>query len=59
MLALTRRSMEKLIFVLPDGREASIAPQIRGKEVRLYCDFPRDVVIKREEVFGKPRENQP
>ncbi len=54
MLTITRLPGERLIFTLPDGRRASIEPRYNRGVVRLYCDFPTDVVIKREEIDQRP-----
>ena len=53
MLILTRKSGEGL--VIGDGIRITVV-EIRGKQIRLGIEAPADVVILREEVYQRVRE---
>lgn len=51
MLSLPRRSGERLIVQLPDGRTMWLqVASVKGGEVRFWIDAPADVRIDREEI---------
>jgi carbon storage regulator len=52
MLILTRRSMQTLRI----GNDVTITVlEIRGSQVRLGVNAPRDIAIHREEIFDGSR----
>jgi carbon storage regulator len=53
LLILTRKSGEGL--VIGDGIRITVV-EIRGKQIRLGIEAPADVVILREEVYQRVRE---
>ncbi len=51
MLALTRKEGEAVHLDLPNGDRVTVHVLIvRGNEVRLAFDAPRDIAIWREEI---------
>ena len=55
MLVLSRKSGQRIICTLPDGRTMAITVcAVRGKYVRLGFEAPQDVNIVREELCGRP-----
>lgn len=60
MLVLTRKIGESLII---DDRVTVTVMEMKGSQVRLGIDAPRDIRIYREEIFprdtkGKTRESE-
>ncbi len=53
LLILTRKSGEGL--VIGDGIRITVV-EIRGKQIRLGIEAPSDVVILREEVYERVRD---
>jgi len=52
MLVLTRRPKETIIMV--DGKEIKITVlSVRGDQVQLGIDAPREIAVHREEVFER------
>ena len=52
MLAITRRPGESIVIELPTGERVSVAVvRIRGNQVRLSVEAPRDVPVVREELL--------
>lgn len=52
MLVLSRRTSEKVILELEDGRTIEIMPvQIGGDKVRLGLTGPRTIKIHRDEIW--------
>ena len=57
MLVLTRSIGERLI--INDGEIKLSVLEVKGNQVRIGIDAPRDVSVHREEVFDRIRaENQ-
>jgi carbon storage regulator len=56
MLILTRRPAEAL--VIGDNITITVL-DIRGGRVRLGVNAPRDIIVNREEICGKPRRKPP
>lgn len=56
MLVLTRAIGERLVF--GDGEVYLQILEIRGNQVRLGIDAPRDISINREEVYEKIKEKE-
>ena len=55
MLILTRKVDEKLLI----GDDIAISVlEIRGNQVKIGVDAPKDVVIYREEIYHKVKETQ-
>lgn len=54
MLILTRRISENLCIVHPDGTfiKLNIAG-IKGNQVRIGIDAPKDIQVHREEIFHR------
>ncbi len=53
MLVLSRKVRERIVIVLPDGREIWITVvEIRGTKVRLGITAPDDIPVHRESVFN-------
>lgn len=51
MLVLTRRIGERIVI----GEDVTVTVlEVRGDQVRLGVDAPRDVKVFREEVLGDP-----
>ena len=51
MLVLTRKLGEAVVMTDPDGRRIVIrVNRVRGDQVRIAIDAPRDVNIAREEL---------
>lgn len=51
MLILNRKSDERIVFLLNDGRQITIlVTSVQGKNVKVGIEAPRDVVILREEL---------
>lgn len=56
MLILTRRIGEALMV----GNDVSITVLgVKGNQVRLGIDAPKDVAVHREEIFQKIQDNEP
>ena len=53
MLVLTRSIGERLI--INDGEIKLSVLEVKGKQVRIGIDAPRDVSVHREEVFERIR----
>lgn len=52
MLILTRRIGERIIFIMPDGRQVSVTPlSYHGKQIRIGCIADDDINIVREELL--------
>jgi carbon storage regulator len=56
MLVLTRAIGERLI--IGNGEITLHVLEIRGNQVRLGIDAPRDIPVHREEVYNKIREEK-
>jgi carbon storage regulator len=57
MLVLTRRPMESIY--IGDNKEIKITViNIKGRQVQLGIDAPKDVPVHREEVFQRIQESQ-
>lgn len=55
MLILTRKVDEKLLI----GDDITISVlEIRGNQVKIGVDAPKDVAIYREEIYHKVKETQ-
>lgn len=55
MLLLTRRPQETIIVTTPDGTEIRFTIMgLKGNQVRLGIDAPKDVDIVREEIADRP-----
>ncbi|BFQ94082.1 MULTISPECIES: carbon storage regulator CsrA [Gallibacterium] len=55
MLILTRKVDEKLLI----GDDIAISVlEIRGNQVKIGVDAPKDVAIYREEIYHKVKETQ-
>lgn len=55
MLILTRKVDEKLLI----GDDIAISVlEIRGNQVKIGIDAPKDVAIYREEIYHKVKETQ-
>ena len=55
MLILTRKVYEKLLI----GDDITISVlEIRGNQVKIGVDAPKDVAIYREEIYHKVKETQ-
>ena len=55
MLILTRKMDEKLLI----GDDITISVlEIRGNQVKIGVDAPKDVAIYREEIYHKVKETQ-
>lgn len=53
MLVLTRRLGEAVLARMPDGRTLTVTVvEIRGTQVKLGFDAPRDVAVHREEIWN-------
>ncbi|WP_347242754.1 carbon storage regulator [Thermogutta sp.] len=51
MLILNRKSDERIVFLLSDGRQITIlVTSVRGKNVKVGIEAPKDVLILREEL---------
>lgn len=51
MLILNRKSDERIVFLLNDGRQITIlVTSVRGKNVKVGIEAPKDVLILREEL---------
>jgi len=56
MLILTRRVGESLII----GDDVTITVLgVKGNQVRIGVDAPRDVAVHREEILDRPRKDTP
>lgn len=56
MLILTRRIGEALMV----GNDVSITVLgVKGNQVRLGIDAPKDVAVHREEIFNKIKDGEP
>ena len=56
MLILTRRVGESLII----GDDVTITVLgVKGNQVRIGVDAPRDVAVHREEIHDRPRKDTP
>lgn len=56
MLILTRRVGESLII----GDDVTITVLgVKGNQVRIGVDAPRDVAVHREEILDRPRLDRP
>lgn len=56
MLVLSRKTGEKLVFNLPDGREMTlVVSRVAGNRVTLGLDAPLDVRISRGELPPPPK----
>jgi carbon storage regulator len=54
MLVLSRRLGERLVFLLPTGREVTLdVLGIAGNQVRLGITAPTDIKVHREEVYHR------
>jgi carbon storage regulator len=52
MLAITRRPGETIVIELPSGERVSVAVvRIRGNQVRLSVEAPREVPVARGELL--------
>jgi len=54
MLILTRRIGERLI--INDGEIILTVLGVKGNQIRLGLDAPKDVIIHREEIHNKIKE---
>lgn len=53
MLVLSRRELETVVILLPDGRQMTVKLQeLRGNRARLSFDAPPDISIYRSEVLS-------
>lgn len=51
MLILNRKSDERIVFLLNDGRQITIlVTSVRGKNVKVGIEAPKDVLILRDEL---------
>ena len=58
MLVLTRKVDESLTLTLPDGSVIVITlTEVRGDNVRIGIDAPRDVTVLRSELIGERRHH--
>ena len=53
MLALTRKSGERLAIDTPAGRIWVLVVRVNGGKVRLGIDAPADVQVTREELLAR------
>ncbi len=53
MLALTRKSGERLAIDTPAGRIWVLVVRVNGEKVRLGIDAPADVHVAREELLAR------
>ena len=53
MLALTRKSGERLAIDTPAGRVWVLVVRVNGGKVRLGIDAPGDVRVTREELLAR------
>ena len=54
MLILTRRVSETLVITTPDGTEIrTTVLGVKGNQVRIGVDAPKDVSIDREEIHDR------
>jgi carbon storage regulator CsrA len=51
MLVLTRREDEAIVI---DGRIKVTVVEIRGSQIRLGIEAPKEIPIQREEIIGDP-----
>jgi carbon storage regulator CsrA len=58
MLLLTRMQQEGITIDHPAGLIHIIVVEIRGKTVRLGITAPREVVVDRDEVAQRRKENK-
>jgi carbon storage regulator len=59
MLAIPRRPGETIVIELPTGERVSVAVvRIRGNQVRLSVEAPRELPVVREELLERAVDEQ-
>ena len=54
MLVLTRKTDEAIIIELPNGQQVDIiVSEVKGNQVRIGIDAPRNVIVLREELIAE------
>lgn len=54
MLVLSRKTNERIVATLPDGRHIAFTVlEIRGDKVRLGIVAPKDVPVHRQEIHNE------
>ena len=59
MLILTRRPGETLIIELPNGKQIDVTVlEVKGNQVRIGINAPKDVAVHREEIYERIKREQ-
>ncbi len=57
MLILTRRPGESIIIELPTGQQIEVTVLgIKGNQVRIGTEAPKDIAVHREEIAQRIKE---